>query len=300
MIPVLKFSAYLAVVVIGACLLAPVLYWTGESMVEHIPLLKGVPFARYFNRAVLIMALGLLWPALKWMGIRSWTDLGLRENPRFWAELRFGVLISVVGIGLMATAVLILDGTTLRSPFPWHFVLLSLGTGIAVGLLEEVFFRGALFGVFRQHLSDHKSLMVLSTFFALLHFLKPHKAARKLIPSGWLSGFELLPYAVHQFKTPMLLLTGLLTLFIFGWILGYMVLRTRSLALSIGLHTGWVFALRTFLQTTKGNRVGLPWLGQGYTTGFVPLALLLVSLLLLHFWLNHRDVAVSGEAAEET
>ena len=273
----------------GGALLAPPLYWAGMALAraEWVPQLAAFPFARYFNRAVLVVALAGLWPFLRWLGVRRLTDLGLRPNPRRWRDLGTGVAVAVVGLGSAAALLLLTGAATLDAEVSLGRVAGALLTGAVVALIEETFFRGALFGALRRELAWPVALGFLSLLFGVVHFIKPDRAARQITDVGWLSGFEVLPHAFTRFAEPRLVALGLVTLVIFGWILGWVVVRTESLAMSIGLHGGWVFALRAFRVTTE--RVGAPgmWLGKNLRTGLAPVLLLLVSAAVL-WWLLRR------------
>jgi uncharacterized protein len=282
-----KILAYAGAVVFFGALLAPPLYWAGRWAASFIPFLEGMPFSRFFDRAVLIVALALLWPFLRWIGVRRWTELEIEPNPRGVRDLALGAALSITGLWIVAGSAWAAGSFRLKSVHLDN-VGLALLTGIFVALIEETFFRGALFGVLRRTLSWQRALAFLSVFFAVLHFIKPHKSARKLDDIGWLSGFEILPYSFYRFANPKLLLLGLVTLVIFGWILGYVVVRTRSLWMAMGLHGGWVFALRSFDSATKRVGPGSVWLGSDLTIGVIPVVLLLGTLGGLWYLLRDR------------
>jgi uncharacterized protein len=282
-----KILAYAAAVIVLGALAAPLLYWGGRAAADVIPELGRVPFARYFNRAIMIVAVALLWPFLRWIGVRRWTELELEANPHRWRDLGIGAGLATVGLWSVALVAAGFGLFTLHAPAPAK-VLGSLATGVAVALFEETFFRGALFGVLRRNLTWQRALAFLSVLFAILHFIKPHRAAREVTDVGWLSGFDMLPYAFWRFSQPELVLFGFVTLVIFGWILGWVVVRTRSLYMSIGLHGGWVFALRSFDDVSRRAADGGIWLGSDMTTGVVPVALLIATGLLLARLLRAR------------
>ncbi|OGQ85904.1 MAG: hypothetical protein A2289_24865 [Deltaproteobacteria bacterium RIFOXYA12_FULL_58_15] len=289
-----KIVAYTVFVMVAACLLAPPLYWLGSSWVGELPILKGVRFSSYFNRSVLIVALVSIWPFVRWLGLRRWTDLGLTPNPRRFSDLALGIGIGMIGLWLVVVILILTDQATIRSPFRWHKLPPIVATAVLVPLIEEFFFRGVLFGLLRRALSWKWALAFLSLFFSVLHFLKPAKGAGTIRHPDWTSGFEMLSRLFWQFSSPELVIGGGITLFLVGWILGYTVLRTRSLYLAAGLHGGWIFALRSFAQTSKRHWHESVWLGQDIITGVIPILLLLLTLAILIYLLRDRPAATAN------
>ena len=77
------------------------------------------------------------------------------------------------------------------------------------------------------------------------------------------------------------------SLFLIGWILADARLRTRSLFLAIGLHSGWIFVAGAVGKLTRRETVMLPWLGTNLLTGLLPLAVGLVTWVLMIGWLRY-------------
>lgn len=289
---VTKVLAYALFVVVGGALLAPPLYWLGQWAVDSdsIPQLARFRFPKYLNRAVLIAALAGLWPFLRSLGLHSWEMLGIRHNADRWKDLVTGIVVGVGGLWTAATLMVWAGHFQMKGTIRVDLILSALATAVAVSLIEEVFFRGALLGALRRSLPWHRALGFLTVFFAAVHFLKPHPSLKRFSdPVTWSTGFEILPMSFWQYTQPELLVGGFVTLLLVGWTLGYTVIKTQSLALAIGLHGGWVFALKLFTFSSK--RVGEPgWLfGRDLITGLVPAALLGITLAGLHMWLKRRS-----------
>jgi membrane protease YdiL (CAAX protease family) len=87
----------------------------------------------------------------------------------------------------------------------------------------------------------------------------------------------------------MMLLASFTTLFLIGWILADARLRTRSLFLSIGLHSGWIFVAGVVGKMTKRETIILPWLGTNLLIGLLPLALGLITWALMIGWLRYAN-----------
>src|SRR3954467_11639267 len=78
-----KIFAYLAGVILLGALLAPPLYWGAMWLAGHgiFPALAEFKFQKFFNRAALVAAVLLLWPAIRWLRVRGWHDLGIQPDP---------------------------------------------------------------------------------------------------------------------------------------------------------------------------------------------------------------------------
>lgn len=286
-----KILTYALLVLVLGALLAPVLWWLGQWGIEQdiVPALSRFRFDKYFNRAVLIVALAGLWPLMRWLGVRDWKGLGIDKNPRRWADLGLGAVLGVGGLGLVGALTVLAGSASLRSRVDLAEVGLAVITALTVAIVEEIFFRGALLGVVRRNLSWLGALAFVSILFASVHFIKPHGSVAKGLEVTWWSGFYLIPHVFWRFRDPGALLAGWLTLFVVGWTLGYVTIKTRSLYFAIGLHAGWVFALKTFTAVTQRGARGSIWIGRDPIVGLVPLLLLLTTLLLAWRFLRSRD-----------
>ena len=286
---VAKIFAYFAGVVLLGALLAPPLFWAGNA----VAFFGDVSFQRYFNRAILIAALALLWPAVRSLRIKGWRDLGLEPDARWRRHALAGFTI---GAGLVAGMALIyvpLGFYRWKAQLPWEKLPALAVSALAVAVIEECLFRGAILGLFRRALKPFNALAWVTAIFSILHFLKPDDDFT-IARVGWSSGFTLLPHVFHQFAEPMTVLAGFTTIFTLGWVLGYATLRTRSLWMSIGLHAGVVFVKMSFAKFTKRDGDLLPWIGSELQIGLVPVAVLALGGVLVWLWLRHEDSATRG------
>lgn len=250
----------------------PVIGWVG-NMADH------ADFKRYFNRAMLVSALVLLWPLIRAMRSKdAAAGFGLEKNPRRWVHLLIG--------WVFASGILLAMGFTFQSigffnmtdPADWgSWLTTALIAGLGAAIMEEIFFRGLLMGVLLRKARPLPVLIFVTTFFAVVHFLKP--PANLVIPDhtvDWQSGFYLVGIILRHFLEPQFLLAELGTLFAVGLVLGIARLKTNSLWLSVGLHGGWVFGLKLFSACTRREApldVTLPWIGDDLKTGIAPLVL---------------------------
>jgi len=285
-----RLLLYLAGVVLLGAVVAPPLFWLGQSLIAHgiLPSLARFDFESYFHRALLIAALILLWPLLRALRIGGWCGLALEKNPRAGADLAIGFAIAVIPLLCCGAVIIALHIYSLRHAFLWQKMPTVLVAASIVPVLEELLFRGFILGVLLRSFSRLGALLLTSGLFSIVHFLKapdqtPNDAVR------WFSGFDSIAHSFGQFANPMLLAAGFLTLFAIGCILADARLQTSSLWLPIGLHAGWIFANGTFSKAAHREALALPWLGKDLLVGIVPLILALASWALMRLWVKHAD-----------
>ena len=289
-------------VLLGA-LLAPLIYKIGhdviagairEFRVADTPpfgylykVLETSDFQRYFNRAFLLAALICLWPFSKILKLQR-SDFAFGENPRRLNDLLTGLLVAALPLLALGACLELANVYSYRESIDWSKALTRATTTAAgVSLMEEFFFRGALFALLLRSLRTTSALWFLSVFFAAVHFLKPPGhldiAAADIT---WTTGFWLAGQVFLNFSNPTFLLAEFTTLLAVGLILGIARLRTKSLWLPIGLHAGWVFGIFFFRGLATGSNATkagehLPWIGENLKTGLLPLLVVALTALLL-------------------
>jgi membrane protease YdiL (CAAX protease family) len=300
----LKIPVYLVAVLAAGGLVAPWVFWGGQALAAAglTDWLAKFPFHRVLSRSVQISALVLLWPALKWIGLRRVKDLGLQRNPSAGRDLVAGLLLAVGLVALLAVFYLVAGWFVFRPDPEWSKLGRIVLTAAAVGGIEEVIFRGVVLGLCLWSLRPAAAIAVSSLLFAVVHFLKPARSALRAgevnVWSGWT---ELLSFTA-AWPEPAVLVAGLASLLVAGWILGAATVKTRSLWLPVGLHAGWVFAQQTsqtFLRPAPEEISTLwPWVGPNLVsgavpTGLLPLAALGLTAVLVSLYLHHvfRPVA---------
>ncbi len=276
----LKILVYLVAVLAAGGAVAPWVFWLGQALAaaDVTDWLAKFPFHRVLSRCVQVSALVLLWPALRWIGLRRISDLGLERNPSAGRDVIAGLLLSVGVVALLAFLYVFAGLFTLRPDPEWSKLGRIVLTAVAVGGIEEFVFRGVILGLCLWSLRPTAAIAVSTLLFAVLHFLKPGRSALQAGEvHAWSGWTELLNFAAAWPDTPVLL-AGLASLLLAGWILGAAAVRTRSLWLPIGLHAGWVFAQQTsqvLLQPAPEEISALwPWVGPNLVSGAVPTGLL--------------------------
>ena len=91
----------LGTLILGAAL-APVLFWCSQPLFEIPALssLKNTDFSRFFERALLLAAVILAFPVLRWIGVRQFHDLQISWAWRRSWQLPAGFLVAAIVIAL--------------------------------------------------------------------------------------------------------------------------------------------------------------------------------------------------------
>jgi len=286
---------YLVATVCFGALLAPLLFWGAHALAHALgnarlaAFFAETDFQRFFNRAVLVAAIALLWPLVRALRIRNvGEDLGLERDNRRWAHFFAGFGIAIFTLVTLGVWLVAADVYNFKSSIPWGRIALLPLSAITVGLIEELLFRGALQGVVRRTTNDGAALLFIAALFAAIHFLKPPENAVAPHEVAWWSGFVLVPQAFWQWGDPKLLLGGFSTLFLVGLILGFARCRTRSLWMPVGLHAGWIFSKMGFSKMTKRAMDDWPWFGKDILVGIGPVLALLLTWIIVWLWLRNE------------
>jgi membrane protease YdiL (CAAX protease family) len=284
-----RLLAYFVATILFGALAAPLLFWAAQSLARHgiFPALAQFEFEAFFHRALMLGAIALLWPFLRWLQVKRPRDLGLEPNRRGLRDLVIGFLLSSIPV-IVCEIFLVQRGLySMKPDFSWYALLPLLGSAVIVPFLEEPLFRGLFQGVLLRSMRSWPANLLSAAIFSIVHFLKAPDQTTTTVQ--WFSGFVSLSHSFDQFSEPMLVLGGFTTLFAIGVVLAHARLHTRSLWLPIGLHAGWILASEAFGKIARREIVALPWLGKNLLIGLVPLAVCLLTWVLLRTWLSYAD-----------
>jgi len=245
--PICALLIYFAVVFLGGALLTPWLYWLARGCAAHWPIfsrLASSPFHRFLNRSLLGLALICLWPLLRFAGIQSWQELGFVRQSRPARQVFRGFALGWASLATVALLALACGSSAFIATHSAADVLVRLinatWSAVVVALLEELVFRGALFGLLRRAMPWPAALVMSSAVYSAVHFIQKAEIS---MPIQWNSGLSLL-WAMVRHPPP--LIPAFLTLFVAGAILAFCYQRTGALYFSIGLHAGWIFWLKSY------------------------------------------------------
>lgn len=293
--PIKVLTIYLAVVFLGGALIAPWLYWLAQWGGQHhssLQKIAAVPFHRFIDRALLVFALIGLWPLLQSLGAKSWREVGLVKPTTHGRQLLGGFALGLVSLALVVGLALLFGGRTWNSPASFFQIGQSLFhaavTAVIVATLEEILFRGGIFGGLRRVFDWRLALGVSSAVYALVHFLERAEVQGNVT---WLSGLQLLPQMLRGFVDWQKLVPGFFSLTLAGALLGLAYQRTGNLYFSIGLHAGWIFWLKSYdVLTGAAPSANLWFWGSGkLIDGGLAFFILLTTLVIVWKFLSPEE-----------
>lgn len=277
---------YLAFVLIAGSLLAAPLYWL-LPYIAHGPLaslLDDVPFRRVADRSFMLCALVGLYPLCRRLAF-DWRDWGwgLRRS-RFLMCFAIGLVCGLVSL-LILVAIELYLGVLVWDNRRTAVVLVQalfsgLASGVIIAVIEESVFRGAFFTVLRTAHGKAVAIVVTSLVYASVHFLRSTGEYHTI---HWYSGFDVLGGAFSNYTDPATV-GPFLALVAAGVLLAMIRERAGHIALTVGVHCGWVAVIKfTRKATNLTPDPSLAWLADGYdsVTGYLACIYLLIVLLAI-------------------
>lgn len=273
--PFRSLLIYFTLVFIGGALFAPWLYWLAHQLAANVPAMAKLasnPFSRFVDRSLLGAALIGIWPLLRFNGTTSGQDMGLttKKSSAPWLVAR-GFAVGFGSLACVAIVAILFGARLFNATHSGGQILGRAGSAALiaaiVAFLEEILFRGTLFGILRKTFSWQTALVISSAVYALVHFMQ--KANPPAVVQWW-SGLAMLP---KLFQNCPPFMPALLTLFIAGAILAVAYQRSGSLFFSMGLHGGWIFWLKfySFLTVTAPSANSVIWGTDRLIDGWVAL-----------------------------
>ena len=290
--PVRSLLIYLAAVFIGGALLAPWVWQLAQLGGPLFSRLAHTAFHRYVDRCMEIIALAGLWPFLRALGATSRREIGLVSPFGQFHHLGQGLLLGVGSlVGVAAVSLAGHDRVVAPDLTPAKITGTLLGaaaTALAVSVLEEILFRGGVFGGLRRVVHWPTALVISSAIYALMHFLQGPQLSG---PIHWNSGLVALQSMLAGFGDVRQFFPGFLSLTVAGMVLALAYQRTGNLYFSIGLHGGWIFCLRTFDGLTTPSRGGQSWFyGSGkLIDGWLAFLVMILFLAVFTCWWPKSD-----------
>jgi CAAX protease family protein len=262
-------------------------------------------FSRIFDRCFLVTSILLFFPFRRFLKIGSAAQIGLAPRNRAGRDIAIGFACAVGSMAVLLALMAIGDlyRFYFRLPFGESIgrILSALLSGFAVAFLEEIFFRGIFFKEILQQGKIVRAFLVANLLYSAVHFVRPESGFR-LDGYNPLGGLRYLVLSFQPFLDLPEVLPGLIGLFCIGVVLSYAVLRTDTLFLSMGLHAGWVFSIKTVrvFGDYTGNDLG--WLFGStppkIVSGVIPWLGILTVGLLIHIVTRNRAAPPASRRLE--
>ncbi len=302
------------IIVFFSCILAPIkkvpldfmLEKTG-FMADTVDFEDGVyDFGKVMRRILMLVTLIVFLVFRKSLRFGTLVSSAIKIKPGFHRQLLFGFLLAAVpllayyGLGLLTGAWIIHIDFIVHNRVETDLVVETIldivkygFIGFLIGFMEEMFFRGYLLQSFQESMSLPKAVCVCSLIYSMLHFFK----ADVFVSTGFqpFVGFV----TIAQFFKPIFFefiknLPAIIGLFLVGVVLSYAFIKTKSLYLSIGLHAGMVFMMKTDALFLVRVREKQEWLfgDSDLVTGVLVWSLLIFILFVIKR-IYSRTVTVS-------
>jgi membrane protease YdiL (CAAX protease family) len=294
------FAALLAYTLCVGALISYPVYEFIQAFFSEDSFLGRQAFGKVANRCFMLAALSGLYPAWKAMGCSSKEDLGYgTPKTEFTRQMKRGLLFGIASMLVLSVFIISLGirpfehdasiGEALR-------ILPKVIAGaIAIGFLEETFFRGILLRSMARSIRPAGAIIVTSLVFASIHFIR-NKTDGQLEDLHWLSGFVYLKGSFASYSDPAVI-GSWLTLFTCGVFLSFLSLHHGHIGSAIGVHCGWVVILGITKKLTDDDPSSpLIWMIGSYDkiTGYLAFAILTVICTAFYFFTRKKGPAKEG------
>ena len=272
---------YIIGVFFGAALMAPMVWMAVFSDMPILSFLNFLEshddFHRYYNRCLMILSLSGLWILWSVTKIKSWQELGWTKIAGNSRPLGYGIILGLTSLTAVVTLTLIFDAREFRNDIQsseWiQHCINTLSAAILVGIIEETLFRGILFGLLKRDMNWRAAAVISALIFASVHFIDQKPTISEVT---WSSGFTAFPQFIHNFSADPYWPAHFLNLILTGLILAGSFQRTCNIYCSIGIHAGWIIALKSngFLTRSANNHI--LWGENKISDGWIATPLLLI------------------------
>ena len=255
-----------------------------------------VRFEKVVTHTTSILALVILLIFMYFSRIFNRDSTGLHISRNSAGRQLLTGFLQGAGIIVVLAAVLLVTGIRYFDPTVsygiWvtgQLLLKSLVTGLAVGILEELLYRGVLFGLVCGLSNTTMAVFYSSLVYAAVHYFN-FPAITDSGNISWLTGIFLLPQSFDQLADPSIL-DSFLSLFAFGVLLALVRVQQGNIVQAIGIHAGVVMFLKINRFITEYNQgTGFSvWVNPGdHVLGY--LAVIWLTILIVYFSFKHNGL----------
>jgi membrane protease YdiL (CAAX protease family) len=247
--PVVAWTLVFAGSLLVAALLAPLVH---AGLEAFFPRTRWPP-ARVVNRLAQLLAVTQLYAwrrSLGWSLLRDALTAG--SIRRRLADVSAGFVVALIAVAL-GLAWAVAGGDLAGTLNPYAFLSQRTATALigalVVGLTEESFFRGMMLPALAKSIGWWKAAVGTSAAYAMVHCLVSDRSIvwREISPTA---GFAYLRRAFLTQLEPAAW-PPLLGLFLAGMVLAWVVRRSGSLLLAVGVHAGWALSFQVVQHATR-------------------------------------------------
>ena len=297
----LLFLTYLLAFLGSASLVVPLLQpWAFDPIGLR-------PESSLYRFAMLTAALSL--PLfLRYLALNSWQAAGYTlPRPEAWRALRGGLLVGIsIMVALVGTQWLVGVHHFAVPADRWtaydvvKTLVSGLLSGLAVGLIEETFFRGLMHTGMRRSLGFWPTALLTALLYAALHFMKPAAPAGATFDTT--DALQMIGAGLTRIGDFAPIADSFVTLVMAGVFLSMVRETTGSVVWAVGIHAGWVMIIKLAKYLTDPTIVdgqASIWVGPyDYITGWM--ATLWLGLITAAFWYRRKlpsGVGVTGASS---
>lgn len=228
----------------------------------------------------------------------SWSELGFIRCKTFFYQILIGLGLGFITLLPVFLILFVLDVNVFDTERLWTVGSLVQKTGIAlvlallISLIEEPLFRGVLLSGLNKKMPVMAAILVSSTYYASLHFLKSHTVV-SYQDISISNGFMLLGEALINVLNPENL-QAFLALLMVGLFLGFVrAVFGFSLGMVIGCHTAWVWQIKMSKSLFNVNLDSdYLYLVSSYDGVIGPLVTGWMALVMTGYWLYSRYLKI--------
>jgi membrane protease YdiL (CAAX protease family) len=218
-----------------------------------------LPFPRIFDRVVMVTLLAsmLLFAASFRLG--ELMRAGFASPLANLRGLLLGLALSLTAIAILfAIAVVIGAGHIAPGAIAMRAIT-YIPAALAIGVIEEAFFRAFLLGGIRRDFGQPAALIISSAIYAFAHLVR---APGHFFLSGYhpRAGLDDLVHSATRLLHPGDALPSLLGLFLLGLVLGEAFILTGTVWCSLGMHAGFVVGAKTWPAVAPVGAIVPRWL----------------------------------------
>ena len=223
MLPISVLLSYIAGVLLTGSLLAYPIHLLDAAFELN------VGYEKVLSRSVVLASVLMLWPmfrfltiSLELVGLKPWRSVSLGRG-----EMLGVAVVLPVAMLMFALEIRVLDPRiSITAGMFFSIVLMGGMTGLVVGFIEEVIFRGLIFSLLRESTHAVAASLLTSVLYALVHFLDVPENYHA-VEIGWMSGFEYLANAFATLAHPAEYWDSFVSLFLLGLALNWVRVRAN-------------------------------------------------------------------------